>query len=1509
MARRGSKGTHYGSLAGGFIQGLMAALKYGMQAQHWAAQEKYWDWLMGKQDAGLKQNQAAFDPAKRKWLEEHPGGGGGDGPGPNASDFEKYKHGIVGEESGGDYSIVNKRSGAVGKYQVMPTHLNGKDDWTEKYLGKKMGPEEFKNDPAAQDKLFEARTNDVYKQYGNWRDVASIWHSGVPYAQAVAEHRSDGNETTERYTGRVLDRAGLPMQFAKAPGDTATTADRERDRGAPTVAAGAKADPYALIPDVDDQGRPGQKAKFAQWNNDPIGNSDKLLASVHPDLQAVVKRAQADNPDLHFVVALGKSTAEQQNQAKDWGWSQIGAGPQAPHMQGVAVDLWPVDAQGRVHFDPAEQAKINAAMQKASQELKLNVRWGGTQSQGGANKSFSDAPNFQILNPRPLKAQPAAAKPLPAAKPAPPPVPPAQAAPSEPLGPKVAGEAEYPIQPAIPAAAGAPAPPAPPPPPVDYASASGYGPEGKWGPNPPLAERPQQPQPDQVTPASNMPPPAIPMQDSAPEMMAMDTSPDTSMDMGMDMGMAARRGGVVRRYWRGGPIRRYQGGGGIEDPGATSVGMPPGLAAGGQQQIPPIYFNPATYAAAGAPVGKGISATSAPTYTAGAIPTLPMQRGGVVQGYQEGGDVGDFGGDMPDSSYADMAITADLERRGGGGAGADAGPDTISGLDLHSPAVYAQPEAQPAVATDADTSRPPIQLASNIGGFTGVGSLGSGGPRMGMGMGMRGPTPRAGGGGREGAGGLIYTAHPDDIPDDPDHPNHPDHPANHPDLPPHTPQVMDQNGNPARDLVSFFGAGLHHIAQLMGLEPGQPRGAISSDPNIQANSRSIMVDHQLPGGPRVTNEDVQNIRKTIDPNNKLNDNLGTIAGYEAVLNAMIERGDTPKNIAQAAAAIQLNIVQTVQNYGKEARAAFARGDLQGGVDALAAANDACADGTIVGGRVVKDPSSPEGWAVQVSGHKLNGDELWNQVIGPRQILSAVTGAENGSLAWRKLEEMVGKYDPDYQEKVKARVAYNKQAAIDAGDEDTAKVLEGMQQPPEAAPSAISPTPVAPGPAAPVPAAPVTPAASTPRAEAIPTTPGPSTMVAGDTAAPVTPGVTTPPGRVTPSPVVTSADATTTPASPDSTGTAAAQPRPADADTAAGRPQIPPGPTATPTATPAVAASPVDSEETRLNNTLRANVEQIHADHRFDPKTNTFVGGPPVMQRPATIPGYANLSREGRTKVDTAYREAQTARNNWEAEQWRSMNADIAVARTDYNNQLGAVKARQLEVWREKGANVRTAAQIQSQERIEKWREEAELRKRAEDENRPMKPEEVNKIFTETSPPSQYLARSVHTVVPNDQGGINDTESSKALGQMFDMDDNKGLQRINRLGVALKNAQTYNPHLGTEQLSNIVVGMANDSTKFRVSKSMVNVDGMPMHRVQLFRDPADKEPTMEIVMSRNDVAEITAIKEKFSAKQAAQKAAEARTSQTERESQQYPLPAIPPMGQPTPQLPLQGFGMP
>ena len=114
-----------------------------------------------------------------------------------------------------------------------------------------------------------------------------------------------------------------------------------------------------------------------------------------------------------------------------------------------------------------------------------------------------------------------------------------------------------------------------------------------------------------------------------------------------------RRGGAIPGVTPRVTQRRvkYDDGGGVS---ASALGMPPGLS--GQQQIPPYYYNPATYAGAGAPVGKGVTQTSAPVYSAGAIPSLPMAGGGVVTGYDDGGEVAQPNdmADLQNLAFTDM---------------------------------------------------------------------------------------------------------------------------------------------------------------------------------------------------------------------------------------------------------------------------------------------------------------------------------------------------------------------------------------------------------------------------------------------------------------------------------------------------------------------------------------------------------------------------------------------------------------------------------------------------------------------------------------------------------------------------------------------------------------------------------------------------------------------------------------------------------------------------------------
>jgi peptidoglycan LD-endopeptidase CwlK len=147
-------------------------------------------------------------------------------------------------------------------------------------------------------------------------------------------------------------------------------------RASPDVSANPLNGPggvYAKIPARDEFGR-DQLAMFRMWNPDPVGNHEANLRSLHPALARVVRKAMADNPDLHFVIGSGRRDSRLQRMAVAWGWSRT---QDSPHRSGRAVDLWPLDREGRVSFDPQAQNRLAAALRKAATELGVPVRWGG----------------------------------------------------------------------------------------------------------------------------------------------------------------------------------------------------------------------------------------------------------------------------------------------------------------------------------------------------------------------------------------------------------------------------------------------------------------------------------------------------------------------------------------------------------------------------------------------------------------------------------------------------------------------------------------------------------------------------------------------------------------------------------------------------------------------------------------------------------------------------------------------------------------------------------------------------------------------------------------------------------------------------------------------------------------------------------------------------------------------------------------------------------------------------
>src|SRR5690242_14824625 len=88
--------------------------------------------------------------------------------------FEQFMQGISIQESGGSYSAVNRGSGALGKYQVMPSNVAG---WSRQVLGYSISPSTFLHSPSLQEQIVRGILKGYFDKWGP-RGAAAAWYAG-----------------------------------------------------------------------------------------------------------------------------------------------------------------------------------------------------------------------------------------------------------------------------------------------------------------------------------------------------------------------------------------------------------------------------------------------------------------------------------------------------------------------------------------------------------------------------------------------------------------------------------------------------------------------------------------------------------------------------------------------------------------------------------------------------------------------------------------------------------------------------------------------------------------------------------------------------------------------------------------------------------------------------------------------------------------------------------------------------------------------------------------------------------------------------------------------------------------------------------------------------------------------------------------------------------------------------------------------------------------------------------
>lgn len=163
-----------------------------------------------------------------------------------AISFEAFFHGIQSIESGGNYRAVGpvvKGNRAYGKYQVMDFNI---PSWTQKYYGKRLTPQQFLNNPEAQETVARGVLSGYYKQYGP-DGAAAMWFSGQSNPNSM---KSDGHITVKEYVSRMNREAA---KYSGSGGGSWMPWDKSSGGGStPSIDPTVLAEQYGLVKQLID---------------------------------------------------------------------------------------------------------------------------------------------------------------------------------------------------------------------------------------------------------------------------------------------------------------------------------------------------------------------------------------------------------------------------------------------------------------------------------------------------------------------------------------------------------------------------------------------------------------------------------------------------------------------------------------------------------------------------------------------------------------------------------------------------------------------------------------------------------------------------------------------------------------------------------------------------------------------------------------------------------------------------------------------------------------------------------------------------------------------------------------------------------------------------------------------------------------------------------------------------------------------------------------------------------
>ena len=158
------------------------------------------------QDQMLRQREAQYNAQVQQNSNQQAMQSGFGTTGAGQGGFGAFKNSIGAHESSNNYNARNKDSGAMGKYQIMPSNIIGAGrGWDYEALGYDISPTQFMQSPEIQEKIASYKLQQYYNKYGA-AGAAIAWYAGP----GMANKYVNSGQLTNGNTGQ----AGYPSIYA-----------------------------------------------------------------------------------------------------------------------------------------------------------------------------------------------------------------------------------------------------------------------------------------------------------------------------------------------------------------------------------------------------------------------------------------------------------------------------------------------------------------------------------------------------------------------------------------------------------------------------------------------------------------------------------------------------------------------------------------------------------------------------------------------------------------------------------------------------------------------------------------------------------------------------------------------------------------------------------------------------------------------------------------------------------------------------------------------------------------------------------------------------------------------------------------------------------------------------------------------------------------------------------------------------------------------------------------------